>query len=1321
MSRMMTEANSSPSRINVHPMRSSTQIQAEIVAEIGYFLPFFAPALDIPQLLESLWQQTRSAYFFNPLPTLLKEKIFAYLSRYCSVSYCLLCHCCSLRSLEVSAQEILELITQPAAMLLEDITADLQFIGERSPLPDEPNYPDITSGIEPDSAVEDALVRLGVFMFIQPTKAEACRAQVRSFLGPVLYGHWVAFLGYIKFCHQWAESYPDLCVAEDQRAQLHLAPLLQAEPQLDAFFQTYNALVQRERQQREAELAAQVSQLQRLEQELRQSEERFRQAFVNAPFPMLIHAEDGEVVQLNSTWTKLTGYTHAEIPTIADWTQRAYGESYQLAHDKIERLYKLESRVDEGEFTLTTKAGISRVWEFSSAPLGQLVDGKRLVISMAVDITERKCAEAALLTSESRLNLALNATNTGIWDWDLITNKVVCSENTKVLLGLEKGQFINTYEDFCHFVHKSDRAVVMQAVADAVENREELQIEFRVIWSDQSVHWLEVKGHVVCDQVGHVIRQTGIVVDVTKRKQTEAALRESEQRFRVLFDQAAVGIAQVAMDGRLLLVNQRLCDIVGYTVAELSELTYSKITHPDDLAVNVGYYRQILTGEIQTYSLEKRYIRKDGAHVWVNLTVSLVRDAAGTPKYFIQIAEDISDRLSAQEALQNLVAGTAAVTGSEFFRMLVRHLAAALGVRYALVSECVDQQVDCAKAIAFWSGEQLVENFEYDLASSPCKLVTQHQEIHYYPDNLQTLFPKDPTVIGMEAVSYLGVPMFDTSGMLIGHLCVLDDKPFTEEQRTKSIVSIFAARAGAELERQRVEEALQEEKLRYQLVARATNDAIWDWNIVTNHLEWNDGIETLSGYSRADIPPDANWWDEMIHPDDYERYTASIHAVVHNGGNIWSEEYRYRRADGSYGLVIDRGYIVHDDECNPIRMIGSVMDITERVRAEEERDLTLKQLEQERSQLEAILQQMPAGVFIGEAPSGRLTMGNQQVEQIWRHPFLPSASIEEYREWKGFHPDGRAYQPHEWPLARSLTMGEVIAKEEIVVLRGDGTYGVMLTSSTPIRDVSGEITAAVVILYDITERKQAEQEIQELNEQLENRVLERTAQLTAANLELEAFAYSVSHDLRAPLRSINGFSQVLLTRYSDRFDEKGQHYLQRICANSHRMGELIDDLLLLSCITRSEMCHAPVNLSAIALMVVANLCQVQPQREVEIAIAPDLIANGDAKLLQIVLENLLNNAWKYTSHHDTARIEFGITDQFDDQLAYFVRDDGAGFDMAYADKLFQAFQRLHTEREFPGTGIGLATVQRIIHRHGGKVWSQAAIEQGATFYFTLPS
>lgn len=278
--------------------------------------------------------------------------------------------------------------------------------------------------------------------------------------------------------------------------------------------------------------------------------------------------------------------------------------------------------------------------------------------------------------------------------------------------------------------------------------------------------------------------------------------------------------------------------------------------------------------------------------------------------------------------------------------------------------------------------------------------------------------------------------------------------------------------------------------------------------------------------------------------------------------------------------------------------------------------------------------------------------------------------------------------------------------------------GDFLVSTTPLCDESGQLIGTVHVARDITERKQAENEIKSLNEELRRHVL----QLETANSELDAFSYSVSHDLRSPLRSIDGFSLALLEDYAAKLDDNARDSLGRVRAASQLMGRIIDDLLNLSRVSLTEIRREQVNLSAIALKIADKLRKAEPERQVEFVIAEDLFDKGDEHLLNLAIENLLSNAWKFTGKAGKARIEFGANPPLrpsQEGTIYFIRDNGAGFDMVYADKLFNPFQRMHTVKEFPGTGIGLATVKRIINRHGGRVWIEGEVGKGTTVFFTL--
>ena len=272
-------------------------------------------------------------------------------------------------------------------------------------------------------------------------------------------------------------------------------------------------------------------------------------------------------------------------------------------------------------------------------------------------------------------------------------------------------------------------------------------------------------------------------------------------------------------------------------------------------------------------------------------------------------------------------------------------------------------------------------------------------------------------------------------------------------------------------------------------------------------------------------------------------------------------------------------------------------------------------------------------------------------------------------------------------------------------------------SASPLRSSAGEIIGGIEVVRDVTSRVLADQEIRRLNQELEARVIARTAELELANRELESFSYSVSHDLRAPLRHIGSFSSILESDHSGQLDKDGKYFLSRIIAGCNKMGALIDDLLQLSYISRGELKTGTVNLSRIVNSVAASMLESEPERRVSFRIEEGLSVNGDERLLEVMLNNLLGNAWKYSANKEEAIIEFGCR-IIASRAVFFIKDNGAGFDKNYADKLFVPFHRLHGA-EFEGTGIGLAIVQRIIHRHGGKIWADAVEGEGATFFFTL--
>jgi len=377
----------------------------------------------------------------------------------------------------------------------------------------------------------------------------------------------------------------------------------------------------------------------------------------------------------------------------------------------------------------------------------------------------------------------------------------------------------------------------------------------------------------------------------------------------------------------------------------------------------------------------------------------------------------------------------------------------------------------------------------------------------------------------------------------------------------------------------KVEKSLLMSEERFQLAVNASSAGLWDRDLIANTVYFSPVFKAMIGYTDEEFPNDFAAFFNILHPEDKPGLVAAVQAHIGSEKIPYRAEYRLKHKNGEYRWFQGRGEALRDGEGRPYRMLGSVIDITEQRRAEEE--------------------------------------------------------------------------------------------------------------------------------------------IRRLNTELEQRVLDRTAQLDLINRELQAFSYSVSHDLRAPLRGIDGWSLVLQEDYADKLDAQGREYLQSVRSETQRMGHIIDDMLNLSRVTKAEMRIAPVDLSRLASAMTSRLAKANPLRKVECRIEPGMHVHGDAGLLEMALNNLFENAWKFTSRKDAAHIEFFRTEG-ESGPCYCLRDDGAGFDMAHAGKLFSPFQRLHKYAEFPGTGIGLATVHRVISRHGGKVWAESRVNEGTRVYFTLP-
>ena len=545
------------------------------------------------------------------------------------------------------------------------------------------------------------------------------------------------------------------------------------------------------------------------------------------------------------------------------------------------------------------------------------------------------------------------------------------------------------------------------------------------------------------------------------------------------------------------------------------------------------------------------------------------------------------------------------------------------------------------------------------------------------------------------------------------------------------VQGVFAA-ARDITERKKAEEALRLASAYNRSLIEASLDPLVTIGSGGRITDVNVATEKVTGHSREKLIGT----DFMDYFSESEKAKAGYQQVFQDG---FVQDYalEIRHKDGHLTPVLYNASVYRDEAGSVIGVFAAARDITERRRAEEElrkhrehleelveertaelrkaneqlqqEIMERKRAEESQAQLAAIVESSDDAI-IGKTLDGIIFSWNSGAEKLYGY----SSEEMKNRSISILLPPNR---PDEMPmiLAR-IKHGENIKHYETIRIRKDGSIIYVSLTTSPIKDMAGNIIGASTIARDVTERKRAEEEIKKLDQELKYQIM----QLEAANKELEAFSYSVSHDLRAPLRAIDGFSRVMLEDYIGKLDDEGKRYLNIIRSNTQKMGQLIDDLLVFSRLGRQEIRISGIDMGKLAKAVSEELKLAVPGRKLKFAINTLIPAQGDQAMIRQVFVNLLSNAVKFTKPKERALIEVDGRSEGNENV-YTVKDNGVGFDMQYVNKLFGVFQRLHSSEEFEGTGVGLAIVQRIIHRHGGRVWAEGKVGEGAIFYFSLPA
>ncbi len=1095
--------------------------------------------------------------------------------------------------------------------------------------------------------------------------------------------------------------------------------------------------------------------------DLEQSEQRFRMVFENSPVsiweedfsevkglldglrqqgvsdlgaylgehPQFLQlcAEQAKIMEVNTAAQVLHGA--ASKQELLDGLVRTFTPaSFETFREELVCLWAGGMHLVRDAEVRTLAGELRHVTVYFAVSPGHEAKLDKVLVSLA-DITERKRAEEDLKRMNERFNLASRAAHLGVWDWNLQDNKLAWDDRMYELYGVRREDFAGAYEAWLSGLHPDDRAHSDEVSRQAQQGEREYDTEFRVIWPDGSIHHLKAYGQFVRDAQDRPLRMIGINFDITELKHTEEVLRLSEEALRVAQRIAHLGSWYMDLVTHEVFWSEELYRMYGFDPAfppPLYTESMKLFTQESWERLSSSVARAVEAGI--PYELELEMVPKAGSTRWMMARGELVRDEHGKAVRVQGVVMDITERKLAEVRLATSESRLRTVVETE--PECIKVVDAGGRLRQMNPAGLAMIEADSLDQVAGRSvfgliapeyREAFVQMHARVLAGEPQKLEFVMIGLKGKPLWLETH----------------AVPMFD--GNEIVHLAVTRDVT----------------------ERKRAEERLRHSEHGLSEAQRIAHLGNWELDLEKNVLTWSDEIFRIFEIDPEHFGASYEAFLNAIHPEDREMVNQAYTDSVRNRAR-YDIVHRLLMPDGRIKHVNERCETYYGADGKPLRSVGTVHDITERkldelallqqqshsnsllhlsrrleraqsyadilAAAGDEvreligyRNLWVYLLSDDRQYFTALIGTgAEADLSVSEGGTPRLTIaGDRMLEQIAEAKEI--VLIE----------DAQTSDIVNKEIVRKLGNRTIVNIPIILFDRhlgsvGVGTFGdegVKVPTASEqkyLNAMASHMAAALDRIYLLDHRRKAEREVQELNRDLEQRVEERTEQLEAANKELESFSYSVSHDLRSPLRAIDGFSHILLEDYAAKLDEEGKRMLNVVRDNTVRMGQLIDDILQFSRTGRLELASFEVDMESLAHDVTDSLYSVagdahKPQMEIG-HLPPTL---GDRAMLRQVFVNLLSNAIKFSRSVDTPRIQVGAEVQGSETI-YFVKDNGVGFNMEYVGKLFGVFQRLHSMEEFEGTGIGLAIVKRIVTRHGGRVWAEGKVNEGATIYFALP-